>query len=191
MPPAWLGARSWPSGSTAVFAAHRSPLDELQRRLEPWWNKACDGLARRSSGRADLGSRLAGGPAPGRLPVSSGLADRHPAEHSADPADHRSLSCLVPREWGSAWSGLRSACCRSGSPTRLLQATETIVRWASSQPWGHRFVAGPCEGWVSAFYASCSWPPMATTLAAGARQRGGSVSPSLVFVLSAGAFPAA
>ncbi len=43
------------------------------------------GLDRR--GRADLGSRLAGGPAPGRLKVSSGLADRHPAERSAHPPD--------------------------------------------------------------------------------------------------------
>ena len=92
------------------------------------------GLDRR--GRADLGSRLAGGPAPGRLTVSSGLADRHPAEHSAHPPDlARSLAWC---RGNGARHGLESSR-RAADPGRRC----ALAADGGNRPVGRSSVLGP------------------------------------------------
>jgi competence protein ComEC len=49
----------------------------------------------------------------------------------------------APLGWPAAWI------CRW-----LLGATELIVRWGASWPWGHAFTPGPSVGWVWAVYAA-------------------------------------
>ena len=66
----------------------RSPLDDFERHLDPWWRTALSsggGASLRRGCRVD--GRLAGGVAAGRPSISSRLTDRNPLEYSADP-DH-------------------------------------------------------------------------------------------------------
>jgi competence protein ComEC len=129
-----------------------SPLDELERRLEPWYG----GLPRKAAvGVLDgvIGSTvvwLAALPLVAcRFHIVSaiGILLNIPLIPLTSMAMLGSALGLI---LSTIWAPLGTF--PSWAAGELLRLTESIVFWGVRQPWGHRFVAGPTWGWVLVFY---------------------------------------
>ncbi|HKI19987.1 MAG TPA: ComEC/Rec2 family competence protein, partial [Isosphaeraceae bacterium] len=152
VPPACTLARDFPEMIRRRIWGPRSPLDELERRLESWWRA---GL-RKTAGvlvNGVVGSTVVWLAA---LPLvasrfhivsSIGILLNIPLIPLTSAALLLSgmglvLSAVwgplgVLPAWGAGW---------------LLKITEAIVFWGVAQSWGHRFVVGPAWEWVLVFY---------------------------------------
>jgi competence protein ComEC len=148
------------------IVGRRSPLDELERRLEPWWIKWLRRLAATAL-KAILASTVVWLAA---LPL---VALRF---HLVSPIGILLNLPLIPLTTvallcGAAGLGLGLVWMPLGVlpiwvADQLLRATEAIVRWGVAQDWGHRFVAGPSAGWVLGYYAILLPAVVAATAAA-------------------------
>ena len=160
-----IGTLIWlvPSACALVHRMHatlrcrlfgpRSPLDDLERQLEPRWRTA---LRRAGVGVVDgaVASTvvwLAALPlvalrfhlvSPIGILLNMPLI---PLTSAALLLGGLGLAFAVvwgplggPLAWAAGW---------------LLKLTEAIALWGVAQPWGHRFVVGPAWGWVLVFYA--------------------------------------
>lgn len=171
VPPAHRLAVETAGRVRARLTGRRSALDELERRLEPWWLQV---LRRLGAGipKAIVASAVVWLAA---LPL---VALRF---HLVSPIGILLNLPLIPLTTialllGASGLGLGMIWTPLGLwPIRvadlLLRATEAIVRWGVARPWGHRFVAGPPEGWVLGFYALLLVAVIVTTLAS--REKGG------------------
>jgi competence protein ComEC len=130
-----------------------TPLDELERKLEPWWRKRLrwgeswiiDGVV------ASTVIWLAAVPL---------VALRF---HILSPISILLNIPLIPITslallFGALGLGLSAVWGPLGGPLSwtagwLLQVTQTVVEWGVKQRWGHRFTAGPAWHWVLVFYA--------------------------------------
>jgi competence protein ComEC len=144
-----------------------SPLEVLERRLEPWWRILCRvGLAGVRDGlRASAVIGIIGWPL---------VALRF---HLVSPVGVLLNLPLIPLTsmallLAGLTLGLAAIWPPLGAPFgwacgKALAGTEAAVRWGTSWRWGHGFVPGPPEGWVLGFYAllglatlagACRWP---------------------------------
>jgi competence protein ComEC len=166
VPPAHRGVVYLAEQARTAVRGPRSPLDELERSLEPWWIKALRRLVT-SIAKAILASSVVWLAA---LPL---VAMRF---HLVSPIGIVLNLPLIPLTTlalilgagglalGVVWAPLGIPSIRAADV--LLQATEAIVRWGVTQPWGHRFVAGPGAAWVLGFYALLCLATFVTTMAA-------------------------
>jgi competence protein ComEC len=143
------------------------PLDELERRLEPWWRS----MTRRWQG-------IVFGPVTVSLVVwLAALPLVALRFHLVSPIGVLLNIPLVPLTSAALLAsglalGLSAVWAPLGAPAAwlcslLLGWTEAIVRWGAAQRWGHAFVPGPPWAWVAAFYGLlglataagvCRWP---------------------------------
>jgi len=144
----------------------RSPLDDLERRLEPRWRtvvrRAKDGLV--DGAVASTVVWLAA------LPL---VALRF---HLVSPIGILLNLPLIPLTsaallLGGLGLGLGVVWGPLGDPLTwaagcLLKLTQAITLWGVAQPWGHRFVVGPAWGWVLAFYALFCLATVVSTITA-------------------------
>ncbi len=152
VPPACTLVRAFPEMIRHWIWGPRSPLDELERRLESWWRAGLRGaLGMLANGV--VGSTvvwLAALPlVASRFHIVStiGILLNIPLIPLTSAALLLSGMGLVLSAvwgplgglpaWGAGW---------------LLKITEAIVFWGVAQSWGHRFVIGPAWGWVLVFY---------------------------------------
>ncbi len=130
----------------------RSPLDELERKLEPRWKTR----ARTIAAGVVLGVVTSTVVWLAALPL---VALRF---HIVSPIGILLNIPLIPITsaamlLGGLGLGLSAAWGPLGVPASrasglLLDITQRIVLWGVAQPWGYRFVAGPSWGWVLVFY---------------------------------------
>jgi len=130
----------------------RSPLDDLERQLEPSWRTA---LRRAGAGVVDgvVASTVVWLAA---LPL---VALRF---HLISPIGILLNMPLIPLTsvalllgglglgLGVVWGPLDVPLAWAAGV--LLKLTQAITLWGVAQPWGHRFVVGPAWGWVLVFY---------------------------------------
>jgi competence protein ComEC len=171
VPPACALARDFPDMIRRGIWGPRSPLDELERRLESWWRASL----RKTAGvlvNGVVGSTviwLAALPlVASRFHVVSsiGILLNIPLIPLTSAALVLSGLVLVLSAvwgplgllpaWGAGW---------------LLKMTEAIVFWGVAQPWGHRFVVGPAWEWVLVFYILLGLGAVSATVPATARAR--------------------
>ncbi len=130
-----------------------TPLDVLERRLEPWWRMLRRmGVAYLRAGLiASAVVWLAGWPlvalrfhlvAPIAIPINLPLI---PLTSMALLL--AGLTLLLSAIWAPMAIPFAWAC------GACLSATERAVRWGTAWRWGHAFVPGPGWGWVLGFYA--------------------------------------
>jgi competence protein ComEC len=129
-----------------------TPLDELERRLEPWWRQR---LRRAATLTVDgvVGSTVIW------LAAVPLVALRF---HILSPISILLNIPLIPITsaallFGGLGLGLSAVWGPLGGPASraagwLLYVTQSVVRWGVAQPWGHRFTAGPSCDWVLVFY---------------------------------------
>ncbi len=129
-----------------------TPLDELERRLEPWWRKRLrqagiwimDGIV------ASAVIWLAAVPLVAlRFHIVSPISIL--LNIPLIPITSAALLC------GGLGLGLSAVWRPLGGPASwtagwLLQVTQSVVEWGVAQPWGHRFTAEPSWDWVLVFY---------------------------------------
>ncbi len=130
----------------------RSPLDELERQLEPGWRTA----VRRA------GSGLVDGAVASTVVWLAALPLVALRFHLVSPIGILLNIPLIPLTsaallLGGLGLGLAVVWGPLGGPLAwaagwLLKLTQAIVLWGVAQPWGHRFVVGPAWGWVVIFY---------------------------------------
>jgi competence protein ComEC len=171
-----VAAIAWgvgPAGAWSRFAfyvltfrgpAPDSPLDALERRLAPWWQKRTWEMI----GIVSSGFTLSVVVWLVALPLTTLRF------HLVTPIGILLNIFLVPMTSlallaagltliaSALWPPLAMApawLCAS-----LLRWTEGMVRWGSTQAWGHAFVPGPSWSWVLAFYAGlalATWASLA------------------------------
>jgi competence protein ComEC len=149
-----------------AMIGRRSPLDELERTVEPWWIRRLRHIAATAL-KAILASTVVW------LAAFPLVAFRF---HLFSPIGILLNLPLIPLTTvsllcGAAGLGLGLVWMPLGVlPIRvaegLLRATEAIVQWGVAQGWGHLFVAGPGAGWVLGFYAILLPAVVASTMAA-------------------------
>lgn len=145
------------------FRRRLSPLDLLERRLEPPWKKAgrwvawkaCEGLI------ASTVVWLAA------LPL---VAIRF---HAVAPIGILLNLPLIPLTSAALLAagltlalgavGLQPCGPPAWACRQMLGATEQLVRWGASRSWGHAFEPGPPAPWVVAFYAGLALATLATS----------------------------
>ena len=130
----------------------RSPLDELERKLEPRWKTRVRTIA----AGVVLGVVTSTVVWLAALPL---VALRF---HIVSPIGILLNIPLIPITsaamlLGGLGLGLSAVWGPLGVPASraaglLLDMTQRIVLWGVAQPWGYRFVAGPSWGWVLVFY---------------------------------------
>jgi competence protein ComEC len=138
-----------------------TPLDELERRLEPWWRMACrTGVATLRAGIiASAVIWLIGWPLVAlRFHVMSPVAIliNIPLIPLTSLALLLSgLTLFLSSIWPPLGAPFAWAC------GQCLGWTEVAVRWGTAWRWGHAFVPGPPWGWPLAFYALLALATMA------------------------------
>jgi competence protein ComEC len=157
------------------LAGPESPVDELKRRFEPSWRRA----VRRVAGWLGFGVLTSMVVWLAALPL---VALRF---HLVSPIGVLLNLPLIPLTsiallLGAAGMALGLLWAPLGVPLiqaadLLLRVTEAIVSWGVTQPWGHRFVAGPSWLAVLLFYA-CLGLATVLTLATTARASNGFLS---------------
>jgi competence protein ComEC len=142
-----------------------SPLDDLERRLEPSWRT----LLRR------LGAGLIDGVVASTVLWLAALPLVALRFHLVSPIGILLNLPLIPLTsaalllgglglaLGVVWGPL-------GGPLAwaagcLLKLTKAITLWGVAQSWGHRFVVGPPSGWVLVFYALLGLTAVASSMA--------------------------
>ena len=139
----------------------RSPLDELERRLQPRWRTAVD----------RVGASVVDGVVASTVVWLAALPLVANRFHLISPIGIilniplipitsvamllGGLSLVLSAAWGSLGGTL--AWVAAG----LLKLTRAIVLWGVAQPWGHRFVVGPAWGWVLFFYVTLALATLA------------------------------
>ncbi len=141
----------------------RSPLDELERKLEPPWKRR----VRASLARAVFGVVTSTVVWLAALPL---VALRF---HIVSPIGILLNIPLIPITstamlLGGLGLGLSAAWGPLGVPASraagvLLDVTRRVVLWGVAQPWGYRFVPGPSLGWVAVFYLLLGLAAVAAT----------------------------
>jgi competence protein ComEC len=141
----------------------RSPLDELERKLEPSWKKQ----VRKGAAWVVFGVVTSTVVWLAALPL---VALRF---HIVSPIGILLNIPLIPITsaamlLGGLGMGLSAAWGPLGVPASraagvLLDVTRRIVLWGAAQPWGHRFVAGPGWAWVVVFYLLLGLAAVAAT----------------------------
>lgn len=136
----------------SVLFGTTAPLEELQRRYEPWWWTRIH--------RAD--AWIAEGVVISAVVWLAALPLVALRFHLVSPIGVLLNIPLIPLTslalllgaagmgLGMVWSPLAVLPIRAADA--LLRLTESIVRWGALQSWGHRFVPGPSWGTVAAFY---------------------------------------
>ncbi len=157
-------------------APRLTPLDVLERRLEPWWRMASRmGLAGLRAGV--IGSAviwLIGWPLVAlRFHLVSPIA----ILINIPLIPLTSLALLL----SGLTLGLSSVWPPLGAPFgwacgQCLGWTEAAVRWGTALRWGHAFVPGPSWGWVLTFYALLGLATMAGACRWRARRRWWSIA---------------
>jgi len=144
----------------------RSPLDDLERQLEPRWRTV---LRRAGAGLVDgaVASTVVWLAA---LPL---VALRF---HLVSPIGILLNLPLIPLTSAALLVGglalaLGVVWVPLGVPLAwaagcLLKLTQAITLWGVAQPWGHRFVVGPAWGWVLVFYALLGLAAVVSTITA-------------------------
>jgi competence protein ComEC len=161
-------ARVWSKGQAVRDRLYgpRSPLDELERRLEPWWRTR---LRR-------IGARLIDGVVASTVVWMAALPLVALRFHIISPIGILLNIPLIPITsaallFGGLGLGLSAVWGPLGGPATwtaggLLQVTQSVVLWGVAQPWGHRFAAGPSSGWVLVFYGLLGLAAISATAAA-------------------------
>jgi competence protein ComEC len=152
VPPAAMFIRAGSSAVRGRFLGRVSPLDEVERELEPAWR----GLLRRS------GVFLVDGLVASAVVWLAALPLVAMRFHLVSPIGVVLNIPLIPLTTlamllGGVGLVLSSIWGPLGGPfawgaAGLLKMTKAIVLWGVEQRWGHRFVVGPAWGWVLAFY---------------------------------------
>jgi competence protein ComEC len=153
VPPAHVQFNKLVERTRSALVGPRSPLDELEADLQPWWRHAvqCLGSWTLSGVLTSLVVWLAA------LPL---VALRF---HLVSPIGVILNIPLIPltslalllgalgMSFSMAWNplGVLPIMAADG----LLRITEAIVRWGVAQSWGHRFVVGPSWSIVLTFHA--------------------------------------
>jgi competence protein ComEC len=153
VPPACAGVRQLDMALRSRLFGPRSPLDDLERRLEPRWRT----MVRR------VGAGLVDGVIASTVVWLAALPLVALRFHLVSPIGILLNVPLIPLTsaalilgglalaLGVIWMPL-------GAPLAwaaglLLSLTRAITLWGVAQPWGHRFVVGPPWGSVLVFYA--------------------------------------
>ncbi len=143
----------------------RSPLDDLERKLEPRWKARVRTRVVKVS-RMVLASTVVWIAA---LPL---VAMRF---HVVSPIGILLNIPLIPitsaalllggtgMVLSAVWVPLGSWAARAAG--WLLWLTQSIVQWGVAQPWGYRFVPGPSWGWTLFFYGLLGLAAVSTALA--------------------------
>ena len=144
----------------------RSPLDDLERRLEPWWRTRV----------RQTGVRLFEGVVASIVVWLAALPLVALRFHILSPIGILLNIPLIPITsaallFGGLGLALSAVWGPLGGPAIatagwLLQLTQSVVLWGVARPWGHRFAAGPSSGWVLGFYGLLGLAAFAATAAA-------------------------
>jgi competence protein ComEC len=145
----------------------RSPLDDLEQKLEPRW--------RASMRRMQLG--LVDGIVASAVVWLAALPLVAQRFHIVSPIGILLNIPLIPLTSAALLLGglgllLSAVWAPLGGPPSwaggwMLDVTQSVVLWGVARPWGHWFVAGPAWGWVLVFYSVLGWA--AISVAASAR----------------------
>jgi competence protein ComEC len=157
-----VGAILWSVPSVLAWGAPRlTPLDVLERRLEPWgrraWRTALAWLRAGIIGSTVI-SAIAWPLVALRFHVVSpiGILLNIPLIPLTSLALLLSgLTLLLSIVWPPLGAPFAWAC------GQCLGWTEAAVRWGTAWRWGHTFVPGPSWGWTLAFYALLGLATMA------------------------------
>jgi len=152
VPAAQQGLRAPVRWIKSVLFGTTEPLEELQRRYEPWWWTRVH--------RID--AWIAEGVIISAVVWLAAVPLVAYWFHLVSPIGVLLNIPLIPLTslalllgaagmgLGMVWSPLAAVPIQAADV--LLRLTEWIVRWGALQSWGHRFVAGPSWGTVAAFY---------------------------------------
>jgi competence protein ComEC len=166
VPPACRLSRRIPAAIRARLLGPPSPLDELERRLEPGWRR---GLRR-------AGGWLGDGVVASTVVWLAALPLVALRFHLVSPIGILLNIPLIPLTSGALLLGaLGLGLSALGGPLAgpafsgaggLLEVTRQVVLWGVGQPWGHRFAVGPAWGWVLVFYGLLGLAAVSATAAA-------------------------
>jgi competence protein ComEC len=172
VPPACASVRHYFEIVRERILGPRSPLDELERILEPWWRS----VPRRFGGTVVDGIVTSAVVWFVALPL---VAYRF---HLVSPIGILLNIPLVPISsfalllggsalaFSAVWGPLGGPLALAAA--LLLELTKSIVMWGVSQRWGYRFVVGPTWEWVLVFYVLLALACLAVSLAVGEYQAG-------------------
>jgi competence protein ComEC len=152
VPAAQQGLRALTASIRSVLRALPSPLDDLERRYEPWWRTSL----RRIGAWIVQGILTSAVVWLAALPLVAlrfHLVSQIGILLNIPLIPLTSLALLLGAAGmglGVVWSPLSVLPIQAADA--LLRLTEVIVRWGALQSWGHRFVAGPSWGTVGGFY---------------------------------------
>jgi competence protein ComEC len=165
VPPACAWVRQVSGGLRSRLLGPPSPLDELERRLEPTWLS----VPRRA------GSAVLDGAVASTVVWLAALPLVALRFHLVSPIGILLNLPLIPLTSAALLVGglglaLSVIWGPLGSPLAwaagcLLKLTKAITLWGVAQSWGHRFVVGPALGWVLVFYALFSGTLVASSIA--------------------------